>query len=712
VHRRSAAASTLLLALALCPASRDARGDDNTSMAAAAPTIEEVIVTAEFRPTPWLEQSASTSVISGDLAARRNAVHLENLLNLTPNVNIAGGSSRARFYQIRGIGERSQFVEPLNPSVGLLVDDIDFSGLGTAAILYDVEQVEVLRGPQGTLHGANALAGLIHMRSAAPADRFAARLNSTVGDYGRREVGASVTGPLVGDTLLYRLAAYRHGSDGFMDNAFLGRDDTNERDETLLRGRLRWLPGDTQQLDLTLMRTEADNGYDAFSLDNTRSTLSDQPGRDRQLSDALGLHYRVDGARVALEALASAADSNSEYSYDEDWSYTGIAPGLEYSSFDRYLRDRRSYSAQLRLRSARPVNTRYADLDWVIGLYGLNDDERLRRQYTYLDDDFRSRFEARTRAVFGQLDVGLSDAWSLSAGLRLARREMSYADSRDVTASPDENLWGGRLALSYARPRLGMVYAAVSRGYRAGGVNASILAFPDDGTLTDRLAPLRFFDTESLYNVEVGHKGSFLDGRLSSAVTIFYMDRSDQQVRGSLVVPRRDGSTAFVDYTDNAATGDNYGIEAEFRFQAMPGLDLYASAGLLETRFRDYINADGRDLAGRDQAHAPNYQYALGVSYRPWEPLLIDVQFEGRDAFYFSDRHDARSDAYGLLHLRLAWQAQRWELALWGRNLLDEDYFTRGFGSFGNDPRKGYVVEEYRQFGDPRQLGASIELRF
>jgi outer membrane receptor protein involved in Fe transport len=212
----------------------------------AAGAIEEVVVTAELRKTPWLEQPASTSVISGEAARRRNAVHLENLLQLTPNVNVSGGSSRARFYQIRGIGERSQFVEPLNPSVGLLVDDIDFSGLGTAATLYDIDQVEVLRGPQGTLHGANALAGLIAMRSAAPEDRFSAQANATLGSYGREEVGARVTGPIIRDRLLYRLSAFRHRSDGFIDNAFLGREDTNRRDETSLRGRLRWF-GDTGQ---------------------------------------------------------------------------------------------------------------------------------------------------------------------------------------------------------------------------------------------------------------------------------------------------------------------------------------------------------------------------------------------------------------------------------------------------------------------------------
>jgi len=693
--------------LADTPAQAQGPADDATP-----PRLEEVLVTAELRSTRRLDQAGSTSVVDGELAVRRNAVHLENLLRITPNVNIAGGTSRARFYQVRGIGERSQFVEPLNPSVGVLIDDIDFSGLGAAALLYDIEQVEVLRGPQGTLHGANALAGLINMRSAAPGERFAARVNATAGDYGRRELGASATGPLGSDALLYRVAAFRHQSDGFMRNDFLGRDDTNARDETLLRGRLRWLATDAQTLDLTVMHTDADNGYDAFSLDNTRVTLSDEPGRDRQRSNALGLRYTLEGDAVTTEFLASAADTDSEYSYDEDWSFVGIEPALEYSSFDRYRRERRSYSAQLRLSSSAPLTTAAGDVAWTTGLYALSDDESLRRDYTYLAAPFGSRFQADTVAAFGQLDLDITEGWTVSAGLRIARRAMDYRDSADVRAEPNNDLWGGKLSLSYTDPRFGLFYAAASRGYRAGGVNAGILAFPDDGSLTDRLAPLRFFDTERLYNFELGHKARFANDRVESSLTLFYMDRGDQQVRGSLVIRRDDGSTAFVDFTDNAAAGYNLGVEWELRARAGERLDMYLNLGLLRARFDDYINADGRDLEGRDQAHAPSYQYAAGLSYRPLPALLLDLQFEGRDAFYFSDRHDARSTAFGLLNLRLAWQARDWELSLWSRNLLDEDYFTRGFGSFGNDPRKGYIVEEYRQFGEPRQLGASVEYRF
>ncbi|MEM6543959.1 MAG: TonB-dependent receptor, partial [Pseudomonadota bacterium] len=619
---------------------------------------------------------------------------------------------RTRFFQLRGIGERSQFVEPLNPSVGVLIDNIDFSGLGTIATAYDIDQVEVLRGPQGTLHGANALAGLINIRSQPPTEAFQGRINGVLGTFGRRDLGLALSGPLGSDSLLGRLSVFDHQSDGFIENAFLGVDDTNERDELSIRGKLAWTGNDRHAVDLTLMHVDIDNGYDAFSLDNTRSTLSDEPGRDRQESDAAGLHYTFTGDSVVLELLASTAQSTSEYSYDEDWSFVGIEPELEYSSFDRYLRDRDSHSLQARLSSREPIALAVGNLSWTVGAYGLSDDESLKREYTFLAEDFASRFRADTLALFGQGGLELSESWTLSLGLRLAQRNMDYEDSQEVMVKPSNDLWGGKVALQYFSERLGMFYASVSRGYRAGGVNAQILAFPPDSNPTGvPLSRLRFFDDETLVNYELGHKAQFLNDRLQSSLALFYMDRNDQQVRGSIVIPRGDGSTAFVDFTDNAASGSNLGLEWELRAAATERLQLYFNLGLLATEFQDYINADGRDLSGRDQAHAPNWQFASGLSYQFTKGITFDLQWEGRDSFFWSDRHDERSGTYSLWHSRISYQSKAWELALWGRNLFDKDYFVRGFGSFGNDPRNGYITEEYVQFGEPNHWGISFEYR-
>ncbi|QFU77237.1 hypothetical protein EY643_17105 [Halioglobus maricola] len=691
------------------------------SLAAAAPVfaqppaLEELVVTAEFRSTPLLDQSASTSVVTGEDISQRAGQHLEDILNLAPNVNYASGASRARFFQIRGIGERSQFQEPLNPSIGLVIDGIDFSGLGNAGTLFDVDQVEVLRGPQGTLHGANALAGLINIRSAAPADEPSMRVEAMAADYGTWSAGIVGTGPLISDTLLYRLAVNTYQSDGFVENDFLDTDDTNNRDETSIRGKLRWLMSDDNTVDLTAMYIDIDNGYDTFSLDNTRQTLSDEPGRDAQESTALGLDWRSELGFAQLQTLASYATSETEYSYDEDWSFVGIAPGWEYSSFDQYLRDRDSYSLELRLVSDESNRLFNDSSDWVAGVYYLADREDLERNYTYLAGPFSSTYDTDTLAVFGQLDSDLSDALTLIAGLRYEERDTDYSDSNDVASDPGKGLWGGRLTLEYTLGDQQMIYGGVSRGYRTHGVNANILASmdaTDDPDELEQLRSLQEYDEEFLLNYELGFKGGFADGTVLVRAALFYMDREDQQVKGSLVLPREDGSTQFIDHIANAAEGNNYGLELETNWQALDSLSLYANIGLLETEFEDYINADGEDLSGREQAHAPGYQFAVGGRFDFGSGFYGRLDVEGKDDFYFSDRHDVQAPSYELLHARLGWANDHWSLALWGRNLTDEDYYVRGFGSFGNDPRKEYVTEPYYQYGEPRMVGVSASYSF
>ena len=678
--------------------------------------LEEIIVTAEFRDTALLEQPTSTTVLTSQTIRARAAQHLEEVLGAAPNVNFASGTSRARFFQVRGIGQRSQFQDPLNPSIGLVIDGIDFSGLGTAGTLNDVAQVEVLRGPQGTLHGANALGGLINIRTGEPQAEPGLQLSATAADYDTWSTAAVGTGPLVRDQLLYRLSVSTYRSDGFIENDYLRRDDTNDRDETGVRGKLRWLAGERNTLDLVALYTDIDNGYDAFSLDNTRHTLSDEPGWDRLESSALGLrwHLQLDG--LAVESSISGALTETDYGFDEDWAYVGIAPDNgEYSSSDRYQRERDSYSAQLRLLSDRDSPVFGTTGDWVAGIYYLGDTEDLLRRYTYLSGDFRSRYATDSAALFGQLSTELGSALRLTSGLRAERRTTRYTDSNAVDSDPAETLWGGRLVLEYQAHAQQMLYAGISRGYSANGVNPTVTSSIDttaDPSVIAQLQRVQTFDAEYLVNYEAGFKGRFWNGAMRTRLALFYMDRSDQQVKGSLVIERNDGSTYFIDYTNNAAAGSNYGLELELDWLASDTLMLYANLGLLRTEFEDYVNADGVDLSGREQAQAPAYQYAAGGRYDFGHGLYLRLDVEGKDNFYFSDRHDVQAPASNLLHLRLGYDGDAWSLALWGRNLTDENYYVRGFGSFGNDPRKGYVVEPYYQFGEPRMLGISLDFNF
>ncbi|MFT5692177.1 MAG: iron complex outermembrane receptor protein [Oceanicoccus sp.] len=666
--------------------------------------IDEIVVRADFRPATLQATVGSLTVITEELIRARAGQHIEDILNVAPNVNFASGSSRARFFQIRGIGERSQFSQPINPSVGFMIDEVDFSGIGTAATLFDVEQVEVLRGPQGTRYGANALAGVISLHTNRPTNETTGYIEATTGNYNTYSLGVVANTPLVENRLFARIALQRHQSDGYIDNNFLDRSDTNNRDELTSRIKLRWLASDDLAVDVSLFHFDINNGYDAFSLDNNRNTLSDEPGDDKQETNAFSIevNYGLNDA-ANLVSIVAYADSQLEYSYDEDWSYEGITgcqpdySFCEYSSFDQYLRDRENYSLELRLVSDQAGKIMSNSTDWVLGLYYADKDEALQRNYTYSDGPFSSDYKTQNVAVYGQLDTAINDRLTLITGLRFEQWDADYSDNNDLRIDTDEALVGGKIALDYLFNESHSFYSSLSKGYKAGGVNT-------DGSLP---VGLRDFDTEYLWNIEAGLKSTSFDNRWSSRISVFYTKRKEQQVKGSFVIVRQGQGTEFIDFVDNAAKGDNYGLEADFSWQLSEQIQLFGALGLLETKVEGYVTPDGVDISGRDQAHAPNYQFNLGANYSMTKQWSARIDLEGKDAFYFSNRHDEKSLSYELLNARLSYDQDSWSFALWGRNLTDERYETRGFG-FANDPRNDYSIGGYQQLGEPRVVGVSV----
>ena len=236
------------------------------AIAPAQEVLEEIIVTADFRERAASELAASISVLDQRTVSEAAVQHFEELIQLVPNLNWSGDGHRARYLQIRGVGELEQYEGAPNPSIGFLIDDIDFSGIGTIATLFDVQQVEILRGPQGSRYGANALGGLVYMQSVAPTDEFSGRAKVDAGSDGLFSAGIAFGGPLTADDALgYRISAHHYQSNGFRDNPYLGRDDTNGRNETTLRGRLRWQASNAWTVDFTAMFSDIDDGYDAFA---------------------------------------------------------------------------------------------------------------------------------------------------------------------------------------------------------------------------------------------------------------------------------------------------------------------------------------------------------------------------------------------------------------------------------------------------------------
>ena len=685
--------------------------------------IEEVVVTGDFRDTPLLKLPTSVSVVDEEALRLRQAKSLEDVLNLAPNVNFSSGASRGRYIQIRGIGERSQFSQPVNASVGVIVDGIDFTGISTGVTTLDTQQVEVFRGPQGTLYGANALAGLIYVKGNSVGDSFEGSIETTQGNYNRQDSKIVISTPL-SSVVGWRLAVGQTRSDGYIDNVYLDRDDTNNIDEFSVRNLLSFTVNDNVTLDLTSYYVEVDNGYDTFSLDNNRTTFSDEPGEDTQETSAHALKLVVDSWDFAqLESTLSYADSELAYGFDEDWSYNGLCdddgPCIfgDYSSTDNYTRDNKNTTLDTRL-----VSKNTDGLDWVTGIYYREQDVSLLREYTF-DSDYNSDFETTNVAIYGETSLPLNDKLHLDIGLRVETREAQFSDSSGLIQDERDNFIGGKLALNYQYLDNAMAYALLSRGYKAGGVNTENSIDDSD----------RIFDTETMWNWELGHKASWLDNRLQSQVAIFYQQRNDIQAKQSLDINANNinEEPQFVEFLDNADAGYNYGVEAELTWQVLENITLQGSLGLLETGYDNFINcshvdrieinevgydADNVenncvDMSYRDQAHAPKFQYTVSSTIDFLQHFSVYAQIEGKDAFYFSESHNEKSDAYTLLNFRLSYIRNDVELALWANNVTDQDVETRGF-FFGNDPRDGYTDKTYTQLAAPRTVGVTASYSF
>ena len=459
---------------------------------AADQALDEIVVTATLRKTSLEQTPGSITVLSGETLRDAGQEHFEDVTALVPNLNWAGDTSRPRYFQIRGIGELAQYQGAPNPSVGFLIDDIDFSGLGSAATLFDVDHIEVLHGPQSTLYGGNALAGLIYVQSAEPADTFGGRAELDAGDYNERSYGAVLTGPVSELDSGFRLAAQRYTSDGFYHNAYLNQS-TDSRDEVTLRAKWRYEPNEDWRVDLTLLRAQINNGYDAFAINNTRITQSDDPGVDRQYSSGFSAHSTYSGLNSAtLTTIATYADTKVNYGYDGDWGNPQVWAPYTYEYTEYQVRYRSTRSLEFRLGDTPQSAPSSPDISWLFGVYAFELRETLTDTSagTYIDPYdatqnsttltvISSGYTSRSGALYGQLDGDLNARTRWSIGLRGERHTSSYNDSTtnlDAPTTmndfgPSDNLWGGHASLDYNIADGEHLYALIARGYKAGGFN-------------------------------------------------------------------------------------------------------------------------------------------------------------------------------------------------------------------------------------------------
>jgi outer membrane receptor protein involved in Fe transport len=710
--RLYSALGILFAALNLVPAAKASETGDSQP-------LDEIVVTA-LRSVSLEELPGSASVLSDSTLRDAGQQHFEDVLPLVPNLNWAGDTSRPRYFQIRGIGELQQYQGAPNPSVGFVIDDIDFSGLGSAATLFDVDHIEVLRGPQGTLYGANALAGLIYVKSADPSDTFGGRAEFDAGDYNEHSYGAELTGPVSALDSAFRLAVQQYTSNGFYHNAYLGRSNTDNRDELTLRGKWRYEPNEDWHVLLTAMRTQIDNGYDAFAIDNSRTTESDHPSVDRQYSTGLSAHSTYTGLGSAtLTTIATYADTKVNYGFDGDWGNPVLWAPYTYDFTEYQVRYRSTRSLEFRLGDT-PTKESPHGLSWLVGVYAFELRESLTDTSAgvYIDPFdatqnsdsltvISSEYRSRNGAVYAQLDGNFSDRARWSVSMRGERHTSRYNDmttnlDAPTTANdfgPADNLWGGQASIDYRIAEGQNVYALIARGYKASGFNLS------PGLSANQL----LFGPESDLNLEVGHKAQVIDGRLQVNTSLFYMLRHNEQlITGEQLDPSNPNT--FIFYTGNAKSGFNYGLESTVSWAATPRWVFGGSLGLLQTQYHGFVQ-NGATFPDRALPHAPPWQAAINATWRDPRGPYARLDVTGMGSFFYDlPPNETRSSAYGLVNGKLGWETARWEAYLWGRNLLDKNYTVRGF-YFGDEP-PDFNNKLYVQLGEPRNWGVHFTIRY
>ena len=677
--------------------------------------IEEIVVKGDWREINVLEEDSSIVILNNQIIESQPIKNFENLSYLVPNLNFAASDSRARHFQIRGIGERSGYERTPNSAVGFLIDDIDYSGQGGIATTFDVDQIEVHRGPQGSRIGSNALAGLIYIKTKEPTEVFEGTSEVVLGTYGTHNIGIAFGGPTqFNQNITYRVALRADYSDGFRKNLFLGKSNTSKKDEDTYRLKLNWKVRDKTTLKFLITQIDLDDPADIWTIDGSLNTLSDRPGMDSQKTNAYSMKIFNSYDGYELQSITSITDTDVVLSYDADWGNANSHAPFTYDYFSETLRDRETFNQELRLVSDPADFNSNKNTEWVIGISYLDVEE-----INFKNDDgvygdpsdpfgpytskssFSSNFSSDNLSIFGNVDYFFDEFTKLSIGARWEDYESNYYDSFGESFNPADQMSGGKISLNKNLSDVANIFISIARGFNQGGFNLNLELEPESKNSN------LYYDPEFLTNYEVGFNAQLFDAKMNIATVIFYSDREDQQVLISTQVDPTDPNT-FSFLTQNAAEGTNKGLELNIDMQLKESLNFFARLGLLKTEINNWKSRP--DLEGRAQAHAPKKSYAIGMNWSITDRASLSIDLVGKSSFYYSDSHNNQSKAYSLTNINFDYLIGSWTYSIWARNIFDEYYSVRGF-YFGNEA-PDFKDTLYERHGDPRHLGLSVRYDF
>jgi iron complex outermembrane receptor protein len=701
---------------------RKPRSDDEASAPSQPESVaEEIVVTAQLREQDIRDVPVSVTVMSGETIEREGIVSIREIARQTPGFTGSTFNESEPILAIRGATNTFSQAGTSKP-VGVFVDGVYISRNSASTFdLFDLDRVEILRGPQGTLFGRNVTAGAIVLTTAPPAyGEPKGRVEANLGNFGTREIRGLVGGTLFG-TVAGKLSAVLRKNDGYGKDRLSGVEQ-NDADNLALRGQLSFPLGSAGLMRLigefanetnhgrtltTISPAGADDG-------DIRTSEHNYPQRFERDIRALSGHLSWTARAGEIESITAFRQTDTF----EDFAFSSTAFGLiprvnPASPFQQIGINRdqpETFSQELRL-----ISKKYGRFDYVAGAYYFNEGiQRLARtrrlggqQGDLLrDQTFDQNVDTTSYAGYGDVHVALTDALDLNVGGRLTydtkEAQVDFTDVQrpavNFRSDVFEDSWtefSPRVALTWRATPNVSVFGSVTEGFTAGGF----------GTEEDTPSVIgRPFDPETLIAYEIGSKTSWLADRLWANVTVYHQDYQDKQ-EGFL-----DPQFNFV--IVNAAAATMNGAEIESQWRPTANTRLHAAYSYLDATYDEFLVSPADNRSGNFLSTSPEHSYSVGGQWtlplaRGGEAALA-ANYAWQDQYFTGseNRPSFLIDAYSLLDASVSYTPRSglWRAILWGKNLADEEYVL-----IRSDFGVGGIGEH---FGAPRTFGVRVAFDF
>jgi iron complex outermembrane recepter protein len=670
--------------------------------------IESVIVTARYRAEPLQEVPIAVTAFSARQIEDAGIRGTQDFIDLTPNMAFDQSFTyRNSFVTIRGVSQINNADSP----VAVVVDGVPQGNQKQLKMnLFDIERIEVLKGPQGALYGRNAIGGVINIETRAPKTRFESWLNAQYGSGNMRELTAGVNGATAEGMASFRVSAQTRHSDGTIANTYLNRNiDAVDHDDTLrTRAVLQIVRGVRLDLQATANNFAAGANWDSLVRSSNPNDIvapnSSLFGKTDGNSSDFSIKAEIDTSLATVTAITGYSNLTERYRGDLDFSNPADTHGGLLGPLPFQLGQGQNLSLHTLSQELRLASPAERPLRWIIGSYYQKTERDLETRafvdtngsLSQWDDPAKTAVrlsednDNRSYAVFGQLEADVGAHATLSGALRYDRDEREQTDlgtgqSRHATF----DAWQPKITLTQHIGADRLAYLTYGSGFRSGGFNAPGLAG---------------FKPELLRNVEAGFKSTLLDRRLVFNATAFYARSSDFQF---FYVDAASAAQVI----SNIDRVDIKGVDIDFRYRPLRDLEIDGGLGIADSTIRR--NTLDPATIGNHAPKTVPWKLNLGAQYSvPVSATcqaFVRADFEHRDKKYWHADNAAVSDALDLFNLRAGLRdaTGKWSAHVFGRNLTNKKYYA----DYNAARYTGGVVDVGSQ-AQGRTLGIEGKIRF